>query len=121
MTVLLVALGAAVGAPVRFVVATWLDDGLPIGTFAVNVAGSLLLGLFSALALDGSTAALLGTGFCGGLTTYSAFAAQSVRLEQGGRPARRRLRGLAYAVATVVVSLAAAALGFWVGGSWVGG
>ncbi len=106
MTLLLVALGAAVGAPLRFCIASWLDAEVPWGTFTVNVVGSLLLGFLSALALGGHTAALLGTGFCGGLTTYSAFAVQSARL---GR------RGLAYAVLTILVSLGAAALGFAVG------
>ena len=106
MTLLLVALGAAVGAPLRFCIASWLDAEVPWGTFAVNVAGSLLLGFLSALALGGHTAALLGTGFCGGLTTYSAFAVQSARL---GR------RGLAYAVLTILASLGAAALGFVAG------
>lgn len=103
MTVLLVALGAAAGAPLRFCVASWWDDDLPYGTLAVNVIGSFLLGVFSALALGEHAYALLGTGFCGGFTTYSAFAVQSVSL---GR------RGLGYALVTIVVSISAAALGF---------
>ena len=49
------------------------------GTLLVNVAGSFLIGLFSALSLSGHAIALLGTGFCGGLTTYSAFATQTFR------------------------------------------
>ncbi len=109
MTLLLVALGAAVGAPLRFYVATHLDRGLPLGTFAVNVLGSLLLGYFVAIGLDGQSWALLGTGFCGGLTTYSAFAVQTVRL--GSRP----LLALGYAVATVLAALGAVSLGFVLG------
>jgi len=107
VTVLLVALGAAVGAPVRFVLGEWLDEDFPLGTLLVNVIGSALLGLFSALALSESGAALLGTGFCGGLTTYSAFAVQTHR-------AGPRI-GATYAVLTIVLSVAACALGFWVG------
>ena len=106
MTALLVALGAAVGAPLRFVIASRLDGRLPWGTLVVNVAGSALLGALSAMALSGHAAALLGTGFCGGFTTYSAFAVQTHGL--GPRA------GTAYAVATVAASLAACALGFWV-------
>jgi CrcB protein len=106
MTVLLVALGAAAGAPLRFVVASRLDGAFPWGTFVVNVTGSLLLGLFSALALTDHATALLGTGFCGGFTTYSAFAVQTHALG--------RTRGTAYAVLTVAVSLGACAVGFWV-------
>jgi CrcB protein len=100
-------LGAAVGAPLRFAVAEWLDDEFPRGTLLVNVAGSALLGLFSALSLSESAIALLGTGFCGGFTTYSAFAVQTHR-------AGRRV-GTGYAVATVALSLAACALGYAVG------
>ena len=107
MSALLVMVGAALGAPLRFAIAERLDDDLPLGTLLVNVAGSAALGLLSALALSDSAAALLGTGLCGGFTTYSAFAVQTHR--SGAR------RGLGYAVATVVLSLAACALGFAVG------
>jgi fluoride exporter len=107
VTALLVTLGAAVGAPLRFLVGSWLDsERFPTGTLLVNVSGSFLLGLLGALALSGHAMALLGTGFCGGFTTYSSFAVQTHRLG----PAR----GAAYAGLTVLVSLAACALGFWV-------
>jgi CrcB protein len=107
VTGLLVALGAGVGAPLRYVVAARWDDGFPRGTLAVNALGSLLLGLLSALALSGHAPALLGTGFCGGFTTYSAFAVQAHGL--GPR------RGSAYVLATVVLGLGCCALGFWAG------
>ena len=65
MTFLLVAAGAAVGAPLRYIAAHLLDggrgafqDGLHWGTILVNVTGSFLLGLFSGLAVSGDTAAL---------------------------------------------------------------
>jgi CrcB protein len=74
VTWLLVAAGAAVGAPVRYVAGHLLDDRLPWGTILVNWVGSFLLGWFSGLGLEGGTLALLGVGFCGGLTTYSALA-----------------------------------------------
>lgn len=109
MTVLLVALGGALGATLRFCVASWLDDDLPYGTFAANVVGSFLLGWFAALALGEHAYALLGTGFCGGFTTYSAFAVQTARLG----PLSGRAVG--YAAATIVVSLGAAALGWTLG------
>lgn len=107
MTALLVALGAAIGAPLRFACAHVLDDGWPAGTLLVNVLGSFLLGLVTAVGLAGSAMALVGVGFCGGLTTYSAFAVQTHQ--------RGRGRGLAYALITLVASVALCALGFWLG------
>jgi fluoride exporter len=107
VTVLLVALGAAVGAPLRYLVTHLLDARLPWGTVAVNVAGSFLLGLFGGLGLTGDAIALLGTGFCGGLTTYSAFAVQTH--DRGWRT------GSANVLVTVVPALALCALGFWLG------
>lgn len=107
MTVLLVALGAAVGAPLRYLAGHALDRRTHWGTLVVNVAGSLLLGLFVALGVDGHDYALLGTGFCGALTTYSALAVQSVN--RGG------WRGTAYAVGTVALCLLAAWAGLELG------
>ena len=107
MTLLLVALGAALGAPTRYVVAHLLDGRLHVGTILVNVTGSFLLGLFSGLALTGSAIAFLGTGFCGALTTYSAFAVQSHA--QGWR------LGAMNVALTVVPALVLCGLGFWLG------
>ena len=83
MTALLVALGAAVGAPLRYAWAHTLDDRWPVGTLLVNTVGSGLVGFFAALSLGEAAWALLATGLCGGLTSFSAFAVQSVE-----RPAR---------------------------------
>ena len=117
MTWLCVALGAAVGAPLRYLVSRRLDRlhagtgpgwrALPWGTLAVNLAGSLLLGWSSAQALDGALLALVGVGFCGGLTTWSGFAVQVLAL--GWR------RGSAYAVLTLGLSLGSCAFGFAAG------
>jgi CrcB protein len=109
VTPLLVALGAAVGAAMRFWVAHHLDCRTPWGTLLVNVAGSFVLGLVVGTEVSSAAFALLGTGFCGGLTTYSAFAVQTRDQSRERGPAT----GGAYAAATVVVSLAACALGFW--------
>jgi fluoride exporter len=108
VTPLLVALGAAVGAPLRYWLAQRLDsEGVPLGIWLANAAGSTLLGLLVGLGADDGALALLGVGFCGGFTTYSTFAVQTVRL--GVR------RGTAYAVATVVASVGGCALGYLVG------
>ena len=104
---LLVALGAAVGAPVRYAVGHRLDRDLPHrlpwGTLLVNLVGSLVLGTLVGAAVDGHAMALLGVGFCGGLTTYSSFAGPAVAA--GGR------RGAAYAVLSVGGCLLCATLG----------
>jgi len=103
MTVLLVALGAAVGAPLRYLVdrAVQARHGsrFPAGTLTVNIVGSLLLGFLTGLPAAPAMSALLGTGFCGALTTYSTFSYETLRLAADGR---RR-----YAVANVVTSILA--------------
>ena len=112
MTPLLVAAGAALGATLRFWVAHHLDGRTPWGTLAVNVAGSFVLGLVVGTDVSAHALALVGTGFCGGLTTYSAFAVQT--RDQG------RSRGpgaaAAYSGATILLALAACALGFLLAG-----
>ncbi len=112
MTVLLVALGAAVGAPLRYLVDRAVqsrhDSVFPWGTFAVNVAGSFILGLLvrgtAVHAVPGSLAALLGTGLCGALTTYSTFGYETVRLLEE----RSRQFAVLNAAASVVAGLGAA-------------
>ena len=107
MTVLLVALGAAVGAPLRYALAQALDGRFPTGMLTVNTLGSGLFGVFAALSLGDSGWALLGTGFCGAFTSFSSFAVQSV--ERPGRTAA------AYVLATTVLSVGACALGWTLG------
>jgi CrcB protein len=107
VTWLLVALGAAVGAPMRYVAGQLLDGRLPRGTIAVNWAGTFLLGWFSALTLSGDALALLGTGFCGALTTYSTFMVQTV--DRGAR------LGTVTVLVTVVPALLLCVAGFALG------
>ncbi|MGI5241517.1 fluoride efflux transporter CrcB [Dactylosporangium sp. CA-139066] len=112
MTLLLIALGAAVGAPLRYLtdraVQSRHDSVFPWGTLTVNVAGSLLLGLLTGLPAAAPVTALLGTGFCGALTTYSTFSYETLRLTQEGA----RFYALMNVVASVVAGLGAAAIGF---------
>jgi fluoride exporter len=110
---LFVALGAAVGAPLRYLVDRAVqarhDSLFPWGTFAVNVAGSLLLGVLvgGADAVPGPVATLLGTGFCGALTTYSTFGFETIRLIEN----RAGFYALANVLASIAAALAAAFLG----------
>lgn len=110
MSALLVALGAAVGAPLRYALAQGLDGRWHVGTLLANTAGSGLFGGFAALSLTDAGWALLGTGFCGAFTTFSAFAVQSV-----DRPARE---AGTYVLATVVLAVGACLLGWLVGSSF---
>jgi CrcB protein len=107
VTWLLVGLGAAAGAPLRYVAGHLLDGRLPRGTILANWVGSLLLGWFSGLGLTGDPLALLGTGFCGGLTTYSSFMVQTH--DRGPRT------GSVNAAVTLVPALLLCGLGFLAG------
>lgn len=104
----MVFLGAAVGAPVRYLVDRALrhSSGFPLGTLVVNVAGSFLLGL-----VGGS--ALLGTGFCGGLTTYSTFSYETVRLVEQENYRMAALNALG----SLALGVSAAALGLVLSGA----
>lgn len=116
MTWLLVALGGLVGAPLRYLtdraVQARHESAFPWGTFAVNAVGSLLLGLLTGAAAAGAagsaTVALLGTGLCGALTTYSTFSYETLRLAERGRAALAS----ANAAGSVLVALGAVAAGF---------
>jgi len=116
LTLVLVVLGAAVGAPSRWAldqyVQTRRDSVFPWGTFVVNVAGSLLLGLVLGAAASGPASprlvAALGTGFCGGFTTFSTFAYETLRLVEDGSYAEAALN----VAASVAAGLAAAAAGW---------
>ena len=91
MTVLLVFLGGAVGAPARYLFDRWVQARhrlrFPLGTLLVNLIGCLVLGIVAGGVAhhqwSTDSQALLGTGFCGGLTTFSAFSVEGVELWQG--------------------------------------
>lgn len=95
---LLVALGGGVGAIGRYALVRALPSRMPWAVLIANVVGSLLLGVLLAGA-SGDLRLLLGVGFCGGLTTFSTFALDTLVLAREGRPWE--------ATANVVVSVAA--------------
>jgi CrcB protein len=111
MTALLVALGAAVGAPLRFltdrVMQARFGTAFPWGTLTVNVAGSFVLGLVLGLPLAPETVALLGTGFCGALTTYSTFSWEILALSRRGE----LLAATGYALLSITAGMGAAVIG----------
>ena len=114
MTLVLVLLGGAVGAPTRYLTDVAVQRlhraAFPWGTWMVNVSGSFVLGVVAAGATDW-VETLVGTGFCGALTTFSTFGYETVRLAEEGEATTATVN----VVASLVVGLAAAALGWWLG------
>lgn len=120
MTSVLVALAGGLGAVARFLmdalVARRNPFRFPLGTIVINTVGSFVLGLVSGLVVhaagtDAAMVSVVGTGFCGGFTTFSTASVEAARLWVAeGRPA-----GVRYAVGTALVCIAAAALGLAVG------
>lgn len=115
MTLLLVMAGAAVGAPSRwllerFVVARY-GGPFPLGTALINVLGSLLLGVLLGASAPASMVALLGTGFCGGFTTFSTFGLETLLLVEQGDTRRAVL----YVGSSVAAGLLAAIGGWYLG------
>ncbi|POX64540.1 fluoride efflux transporter CrcB [Streptomyces sp. Ru62] len=115
MNWLLVIAGAVVGAPLRYLTdrAVQARHGtvFPWGTFVVNVTGCLVLGVLSGAVTYGAAShsvhLLLGTGFCGALTTYSTFSYETLRLAESGA----RFFAAANVIASVVTGLGAAFIG----------
>ena len=110
--VLAVAAGGALGAVARYGVALAALRGgatFPVGTLAVNVVGSLLLGalvrLFATVPGSAPTPLELGltVGLCGGFTTFSTFSLDTLRLLQAGQYGRAGT----YALLSVLLSVAA--------------
>ncbi len=125
-----VAIAGSLGAIARYALDTglsaWLADrararsggrgrtsDLPWATLLVNVSGSLLLGAVAGLSarhgLPHDALAIVGVGFCGGYTTFSAASVGAVTLVRD----RRYLAAAGYALGTLALSVAAAALGVW--------
>lgn len=117
MTPLLVVLGAMAGAPLRLLAERLATarrgPGSVVGTALVNVLGSAVLGLLLGLAdVPGWVLALVGTGFCGTLTTFSTLGADVVRLGEQGRLGR----AAAYLLGTLGLGVGAAAAAYGAAG-----
>jgi CrcB protein len=116
VTLLFVIVGGAIGAPLRYLtdllVQSKHDTVFPWGTLTVNVLGSLVLGGVLAAGsvghLSATLVALLGTGLCGALTTFSTFGLETVRLVQQGS---RMMSGLNI-MASLVAGFGAGAVGW---------
>jgi CrcB protein len=93
-TVLLISVGAIVGANLRYFVSQYLSKfapgGVPLGTLVVNVTGSFVLGLFliwtsERVLADPRWRLFVAIGFCGGYTTFSSFAYETFVLFEHGQ------------------------------------
>lgn len=122
MTLLLLSLAGGAGAVARFVVDSLVARHnpfrVPLGTLLVNVTGSLALGLVTgwvAYGRDagevGSVSAILGTGLCGGYTTFSTASVETVRLWLAEGPRQ----GVGYAALSLLGGVSAAAVGLALG------
>jgi len=116
LTLALVALGGAAGATARY--ALGLLSASVWMTLAINVAGSLALGLLvgAGRGLSPEVRDAVGIGLLGGFTTFSTFSLQAVAEVEAGRVAAAGL----YVGASVVLGLAAAAAGYLGGRALVG-
>lgn len=119
MTLALVLVGGAIGAPLRYlvdlVVQARHDSVMPWGTFIVNVIGSFVLGVVlgaaSVSGLPPEVVVFLGTGVCGGLTTFSTFGFETVRLLEEGRAGAAALNAVLSLGAGLLVATAGWSLG----------
>ncbi len=110
--IVLLAAGGGLGTALRYAVGLgatrWLGVGFPWATLAVNVLGSLLLGVVMEAAGEREIAGVqarlvLGTGVLGGFTTYSSFNRETIRLAEQGAWGR----AIVYVLATLLVCLLA--------------
>ncbi|MBX5492529.1 MAG: fluoride efflux transporter CrcB [Chloroflexi bacterium] len=123
MPYLVIALGGALGANVRYIVnllaGRWLGATFPYGTLGINITGSLVLGFFLTLAterleIDPLWRLFFATGFLGAYTTFSAYTYESLLLLREGA----YVPALAYLVGSVLGGLGGAALGIAAARSW---
>ena len=111
-----VGFGGAAGSIVRYLLSGGILAGqtllgFPAGTFTVNAAGSLLIGILLEASGSETLGWLLIVGFCGGFTTFSTFSADTVRLLRAGCYNAAAV----YVALSVAVCIVFAALGMWIG------
>lgn len=118
-SLLLVGLGGAVGSMARYfisrVISTRYTLSFPLATFIINIVGCFLIGLLFGYVQKNNTSQsdlwlILATGFCGGFTTFSAFALENVNLLKG----QINITALLYITASVIVGILLCRLGITV-------
>lgn len=113
---ILVGSGSFIGGAARYLISTLMkpaNGGFPWGTLTVNLLGCFLIGLLYGLfarfsTTDSNWCLLLTTGLCGGFTTFSTFANESLKMLQSGNT----WRFVGYVAANVIVGIALTAVGY---------
>ena len=116
----LVGLGSFVGGALRYLISSWMKNAcsqsFPWGTLMVNLVGCFLIGVIFALfsrfcSTSHPWCLLLTTGLCGGFTTFSTFANESLQMLQNGQWGGF----ITYVSISVIAGICLTALGYWVG------
>ena len=122
-SLLIVGTGSFIGGAMRYLLSTLMKSvcgqGFPWGTLMINLLGCFLFGMLFAVfgkssATDNTLYLLLTTGVCGGFTTFSTFANESVQMLQQGNT----WGFVGYVATSVVAGLALIALGYGVAKAW---
>lgn len=118
-SLLIVGVGSFIGGAIRYLLSLFMKNlcgqGFPWGTLSVNLLGCFLFGIVFAIfskssSTDSTLYLLLTTGICGGFTTFSTFANESIQMLQHGN-----IFGfIAYVATSVIAGLALIALGYWI-------
>ena len=118
-SLLIVGVGSFIGGAIRYLLSLFMKklcgQGFPWGTLSVNLLGCFLFGIVFAIfskssSTDSTLYLLLTTGICGGFTTFSTFANESIQMLQHGN-----IFGfIAYVATSVMAGLALIALGYWI-------
>jgi len=117
-TLLFIGFGGGVGSIARYLISMYVQKTFPavfpFGTFAINLLGCLLIGLFFGLSerfqwMTEEWRIFLTVGFCGGFTTFSAFAYENLKLLQSGD----YLNFLLYSIGSIIIGIMMVMAGFY--------